>query len=470
MNETIGVKGGYQDRKRSLKIKKEIAKKLQEQEENEKTRELNILIKNKNIINRINFIPFVLVGKKLVKESKQNNNSFTQIKIEQIRKVDRIPIKKKEKKEEKVIKEEEHIIEEFPFKDNYKPNLSNIQNNKIIEQYQKKLRSIRNDLKQLVYDSKIIDKEENNIYTSKEAEELLIRLNTLIQKLEKLKSKYSIDKIERYDENYIVVLIEDYINEFKNKKFVKEIKNSDIYILISQKLNELELKKENIENKITEKKNKLLLTENELEHLKERYDEFDRFNILLLEFQNEQDKILKEMNEQLEKASSIEEKIEIKVKAMDKQSKKLLRIIGLQLFLPIPKQVKRVVTSTALYMYYMKRIIKPEVETKKYKVVKVTDYSNEIKKNIESIENIENMIGKTSQEIDKIINRVKDEFKEYFGKIKQCDELFKNLERIKFEIKDKEDEIKRIKKEQIKKLEQNDLKIKTLNNTKINNM
>ena len=48
---------------------------------------------------------------------------------------------------------------------------------------------------------------------------------------------------------------------------------------------------------------------------------------------------------------------EIKLKAMDKQTKKLLNIIGVQLLLPIPNHLKRVVTSTALYMYYLKSMI-----------------------------------------------------------------------------------------------------------------
>lgn len=471
MNETIGVKGGYQDRRRTLKIKKEVAKKLQEQDDNVKAKELNNIIKKKELFKFIVFIPFVFVGKTLSIVGKKEKND--KISIEQIRKVEKLPEKEKQiekSNKEKENKREKFNEDKFPFKDNYKPNISNIQNNKIIEEYQNKLKNIRDDLKQLVYESKIIDQETNNISSTFETEELLNRLNILIKKLEDLKQKYNIDKIERYDKDYIMVLVEDYINEFRSKKFVKEIKNSDLYILISQKLNELYLKKEELENKITDKKNSLLITEEELEILKEKYDEFDKFNILLLEFQNEQDKILKEMNEQLEKATTIEEKIEIRVKAMDKQSRKLLNIIGLQLFLPIPNQVKRIVTSTALYMYYMKRMFRPELETKKYKVIKVEDYSKEIEKNIDAIENIEIKIRRTSKEIDKIIDKIKRDYKDYFGKIKKCDELLNNLEKIKYEIKSKEEEIKNIKEQQKKELEKNNAKVKTLNNTKLNNM
>ena len=480
MNETIGVKGGHQDRIRTFKIKTEILKKIKNLDEKEKKRKIErVLIKTK-LINIIKFVQiFTVIGSDLQetkeeeveKEDKpiEKKEEKPKIVIEKIRSVERIP--QKERSIEITTKIKEPIEEEkedvFPYEDNYKPNISNIQNNKIIEEYQKVLKSIKKDLKTLVYEYKVIDQEEKNITTSEVAKDLLDRLNTIIIKLDKLKSKYNIDKIERYDENYIQVLIDDYIKDFHERKFVKEVKNSELYILISEKLDELYSKKEEIEDKIITKRNKLLITEEELEKLKEKYDEFDKFNIKLLEFQNEQDKILKEMNEELEKAVSVEEKVEIRLKAMDKQTKKLFNLVGLNLFLPIPKQIKKIVASTALYMYYLKMMIKPEFETKKYKVIRVEDYSNTINKSIESLEEAVNMIKSTSKEIEKIIESFKEEYKDYIGKNKKCDELLNSLEKISYEIKEKEEDINNIKQEQEKNLEVNKAKVKTLNNLQI---
>ena len=323
MNETYGVKGGHRDRIKTLKIKSEILKKLQELNEEERKKKIENIIK-KNSLN-IKFVPITLNENRFI-TNEESLSTTVNLKIEQIRIVDGIPrrdeitieqirivdsIPKKENKVEIKSVPEEEPEELFPFEDNYKPNLNNIQNNKIIEEYQNKLKSIRKDLKSLTYEYKVIDNEEKNITTSSEAEELLNKLNTILIKLDKLKSKYSIDSIERYDENYIQVLIEDYIKEFKSRNFVKEVKNSELYILISEKLDELYNKKEELEDKINTKKNKLLITEDELEKLKEKYNEFDKFNIKLLEYQNEQDKIIKEMNEQLKNAETIEEKVEI---------------------------------------------------------------------------------------------------------------------------------------------------------------
>lgn len=481
MNETIGVKGGRQDRIRSLKINKKVVEKLKEQTEQEKIKELEEIIKKKQIINFIKIVPVIFLGQLLTKKETPKKekieiipietddikltpitiNNKPIIKIEEVRKVKELPkkpktIEIKEQKEEK--------IEVFPYKDNYKPNLDNIQNNKLLEEYQKKIKEIKREITKLAYEYKVIEEENNNIYTSKEAVTILSKLSTILMKLDKLKDKYNVENIDRYDENYILVLVEDYINEFENKKNVKEIKNSELYILISEKLNELYSKRDDLEDKINRKKIKLSLDEEKVARLKETYDEFNRFNIMLLKHQNEQDHALKDIKEKLENAVTEEEKVIIKAKEMDKQSKKLLSIVGLQLLLPIPKSAKRIVTSTALYLYFMKNMMHPRLENKKYKVIKVEDYRETIEENIYSIEDIQKMLNKTTKQIDSIIKEFKNEYKEYFGKVSECDSLLNNLEKIKYEIKEKEEEIKRIKEEQKKNLEKNNEKVKALNN------
>ena len=482
MNETIGVKGGHQDRRRSLKISKKVVEKLKEQTEQEKIKELEEITRKKQILNFIKIIPMIFLGQLLSKNESPkhekieiipidkeeikltpiNTKNKPIIQIEEVRKVKELP------KKEKIIdikeKEEEKKIEEFPYKDNYKANLDNIQNNRLLEEYQKKIKEIKREITKLAYEYKVIEEENNNIYTSKEAETLLSKLSTILMKLDKLKDKYNVENIDRYDENYILVMVEDYINEFENKKNVKEIKNSELYILISEKLNELYSKRDDLEDKINRKKIKLSLDEEKVVKLKEQYDEFNKFNIMLLKFQNDQDHALKDIKEKLENAVTEEEKIIIKAKEMDKQSKKLLSIVGLQLLLPIPKSAKRIVTSTALYLHFMKNMMHPRLETKKYKVIKVEDYRETIEKSIYSIEDIQKLLNKTTKQIDSIIKDLKKEYKEYFGKVKEVDSLLNNLEKIKYEIKDKEEEIKRIKEEQKKNLEKNNEKVKALNN------
>ena len=194
MNETIGVKGGKQDRIRTLRIKNNILKKLQELTEEERINKIKEIIK-KNSLN-IRFVPIELNENKFIKNEKKENleNTLVNLRIEQIRIVDGIPrrdeitieqirivdsIPQKKTPIEIVEVQKEEPEELFPFEDNYKPNISNIQNNKIIEEYQKNLKSIKKDLKSLIYEHRVIDNENTSI----EAEELLHKLNTLIIKL-----------------------------------------------------------------------------------------------------------------------------------------------------------------------------------------------------------------------------------------------------------------------------------------------
>ena len=51
------------------------------------------------------------------------------------------------------------------------------------------------------------------------------RLSEVIEKIELLKSKINIDNLNKYDDNYIYTLIEEYLSEFKNGKVISSIKN-----------------------------------------------------------------------------------------------------------------------------------------------------------------------------------------------------------------------------------------------------
>ena len=65
MNETIGTKGGYNDRRRMLIIKKRKKNKLKEYEETKKNNELEEKGKRKQFITLIKNFPIILFGRKI---------------------------------------------------------------------------------------------------------------------------------------------------------------------------------------------------------------------------------------------------------------------------------------------------------------------------------------------------------------------------------------------------------------------
>lgn len=427
----------------------------------------NSIEKVVNIENAENKIIIISKNKEDSKEEKHYVSKEVQEKLEQIKqvplKVDTL-LKDSEKENHQSLSKEEQTI---TYDRNGLPNtitLEQLKSKKIITEYEKKLKDVRSDLRKLIFEYNVLVEDSHELYESKEAEELLIKLNLIIKKIEELQNRINIEDIDKYDDNYIYTLIEDYIEEFKNKKFVDEIKDSELYILISEKLEELDDKKDNLNQKVEVRKDKLAIDERNFEDLKEKFYNYDNFNKMLNDFQKEQDYLLDSIKEKMKTATSIEEKVETQVKVLNAQSRRLMNLLALQMLLPGVRGAKRFATTTALYMNFMRNILNPKVEVRRYKVIHVKDYSKEIESSISAIDDISTLLNKTSNQLTKMIKNFKKEYEEYFGVIKECDELLKNLEKVHDDLEEKEYEIAQMKKEQEKNLEKNNAKVKKLNN------
>ena len=551
MDETIGVKGGRNDKRRSLIISKKKKEKLKKYDEEKELKELEKEVKKKQIYTLIKALPIAIGGgsfkilydnatnhKDIDKEEeyskwriKEYDSDFTtktkdeKVKTKQIvviqtdgRKVlVNVPIEEKyiekdkktdnndqnknvdkdnittsdkpiiikedkvkeviqdnikmpktsvgvdlsleEKKEEKESIQYDSQIDFNLLNEDQKEKLYKLQTRKIIDEYEKQLKDIRYELRQLVVDYNVLVDNEKDIVTSREAEEILDRLSDVIYKVERLKEKIRIDNLDKYDDNYIYTLIEDYLLEFKDKRVVDEIKESPLYILISEKLEELDTKKDDLLEKVGSKKEDLEEKEEDFDKLKDKYYKVDKINKELLVFQNEQDMLLKEIKEKVRNSVSVSEKVEVQMEAMSKQSRRLLRMLTLSMLFPGPRAAKGASAATALYLNFARQLLRPKTTTKKYKVISVRDYSRDIEYSINSISNAIDLLGKTDKQIDKLIRQIKDEFEDYIGVLPECDELLSNLEKVKRDIHEKEYEMERIKKEQEKQLELNDQKV-----------
>ena len=145
---------------------------------------------------------------------------------------------------------------------------------------------------------------------------------------------------------------------------------------------------------------------------------------------------------------------------MNRQTKKIFKMLRRQLLFPGFRSGRSMATTAAAYLYFVNNILNPQTTTKKYKVITVKDYSKDLENNINNIMDAKNILNKTSKQIDKMLKEITEEFKDYLGVIKEADELLSNLKRMKQELKEKEYEMDRIKKEQEKVLETNNQKVK----------
>ena len=404
---------------------------LEEEEDNNDKKKITDK-KNKKDFNPVPALIPISIGEKIV-------NNFSSKSVDRTHSSD----------EMKIIDDMLSVSEDF----------KKVKSRKIVEAYEKELKDIRFDLRLLIDEYNHLVDDEEKIIFSDEAADLLDKLTSIISKLEELEKKIQVDDLDKYDDNYVYYLIEEYMKEFKNQKVVDELKDSPLYIEIVEKIEELQQKKDILSEQVEEKKIDYEDREKKFNELKEQFRKIDQINKELLDFQYEQDALLQEAREKVRDALTVEEKVKVEMKILDNQSRRLLRLIALRMFFPGSFSAKAISSSIAAYLLFTRQLIQPETVTKKYKVIKVIDYGEDIKDSISSLENAIDLLGKTGKQVDKLIDDIHDKFKDYIGVVKECDYLLYDLNKIKDNIKEKEYEMEKIKKEQENVLKENNAKV-----------
>lgn len=559
MNETIGAKGGVNDRRRQMRISREQKKKLEDFEEQREIAELEQKVRKKQFYTLIKTLPIV-VGGGLVqtlydtatgrKHDTEEENSKWRIKeydgdvthmtpeefrekqkrkrvittptgekiivyvsddIEDLKELPEVKedveilTLKDEKKEvpktipsttpktseevkqdrvkafeEEVLSSPEtvdldtfidHELSDIDFSDlspEAKNKLDQLKSRKIVDEYEKQLKDIRYELRQVIYEYNVLVDEGEDVVLSRDAEIILDRLSDIIDKVDELKKKIKIEDLDKYDDNYIYYLIEGYLREFHNKRILSEVKDSPLYVMISEKLDELEQKRGKFTKTVEDKKDQLQDREKDFEQLKSHYYSLERLNNQLLEFQYDQNRLLKEIQEKVRNATTETERVKEEFVGMTRQSRRLLRMLSFQMFLPGPRFARGAAASAAAYLYFMNNVIRPQTRTRVYKVITVKDYHNQIQGSIDSLEDAIRVLGKTSDQIDKMMIELEDRYKDYIGVVPEFDELLANLRKVKRDMEEKEYEMNKIKKQQELELEKNDAKVKTMGEYPVN--
>jgi len=385
-------------------------------------------------------------------------------------------------KEKTIIEQDNHKIEIRLQKQEYIPikeeissvqkediQLDRLTNTSIINQYEKELKGIRIELKKVIYEYNVLVDYSDNLYHTEEVEKLLLKLNKVIKKIEELKQKLQLENFDKYEKDYLENLAYGYIFQFKNKKMVEDIKDSELYIMISEKLEELDLKKDILTEKLQNKKEILHLDEEKLRELKEKYDSYEDFNSELLKVQYEQDSILNDINIKIANSIEQSQRVETKVRALNDESLRLMHLIIPQMLIPGPRSARRIAFAAMLYIRFMRNIMRPQIQTRHYQVLTVTDYSKEISDSISQIDKGMKLIIKSKQELDKTIKEFEKNYYEYFQILPEYEQLLYNLQKVCDSLLEKEEELKRLKEEEEKNLEKNNEKVKMVNEYNKNN-
>lgn len=485
MDETIGAKGGKNDHRRTLLITKEQYEKLLKYKEEQKFKEEKAKLKKNQIKSLITIIPIVLTGticKELIsppKKEQLSEDSVQNLKrknpINRSQNISSLgktaqstentnsnQIKQSpEEKKSKVVEivEQNHIPQP---KSKINSNLENIKNHEIIARYEAKLKEVKRELKKLIYEYNIIVEESENIYESTFAQELLDKLTMIIKKIEYLKKMIDIPNMEDYDQNYIYNLISEYLSDFEKSQIVADIKDSDLYILISSKIQELEEKKEKLTQELMTKKESINIDEEKLEQLKKHRDSFDNFNNLLLRFQSDQDYLIKDLEIKIANATSEQEKVTIKLRFLENRAHAMLDLLKPQLLIPGAKSGFRLAVATASLIHIMHNHLRPKTEIRRYRILNITDYSKDITNSIDSIDKTLKLLSKSKKELQQVLKEFQENYQSYFGKVKECDKLLDDLETILSSLIEKEEELENLRLEQERNLDKNNEKVKQI--------
>ena len=481
MNEDIGAKGGKNDRRRSLKITKMQKEKLEKQERlsKEEIKKLEAEVRKQQILNFITVIPLVIFGGIFYTfKSKKTEEQEFGVKSKRNKRIDapgklidnESELKEKQTKQEIFSEQQENKIPVLDTNKEIKPTkietheellekeISNAKSKKIIEEYENKIKEIRSNLRNIYFESDILNEVKD--LENSPSEKNLEKLNDLIYKLEELKKRVEKESKIEMDENYISALADEDLEKMKQNIEVEKINNSQIYASISQKIEEIKEVEEKVEEKLQQEKQEKNIENEKFNSMKEKYQKVDDFHQELKKFQQEQNVVLEDIRNKMQNQVNKIDKAGIELNGMNMQSKLLMKRMKKQMRIPGVRSGRRIANMMASFLYYFGLMKNPAKNTRQQKKIEVKDFSKDIESNIKEIDNVLNTIAKTSDQLDKTIREFLNDYGEYASS-KEFQEILRNLEKMKRNLEEKEYEIQKIKKEQEKALTRNNEKVKT---------
>ena len=290
---------------------------------------------------------------------------------------------------------------------------------KIVENYSEKLKDLRIELREESFENKLLDNKEED----KNIDLLVDNLNILIDKVDVLEEKIKVEDNDKYDSDYLYVIVDDCLKDFANNKEVEEISSSDLYIALSNNIERIKDKKEKIDLKLSNKKMELNITDDDINKMKESYYKVDDFNEEIDKFAGKTDKVLSDAKDNLSDKTKLEK--------ADKVSGLLLALAAGEMLLPMNKDAKKLIVGTTITIFLLRELLfKDKFKLKKSIKEPIVDYSNKIDKDIASIDDKINSIIKSINDIDMMISDLKIRYHNNKNSKEYVDLLIK-LERMK---------------------------------------
>ncbi len=322
-------------------------------------------------------------------------------------------------------------------KDKFSKKYENIANKKILIEYENKLKDIKNDLRKITYEFSLLTLPKIEDENKEDVEELFSKINLVIRKISNLEDKITFNN-SYLEDNYLDYVVEKYLDEFKIGKQVTEIKDSSLYILISEKINQLEMAKETLKDRVNIEKLKLL--PEEIINMKSEYYNFNNINNELLKIQYEQDSLLRKLMGNTNNIT-IADRTKEEIKYLSIESSIILKKLKKITLVPGVRSGKAIAFLSATMLLSIKKVKYQRHKNINYKVITINDYDKNLETDIDKIYSTRKLLTKTSTRLKMFITYLNNNFSQYIKYSDDAKKLLDNLYAIKDIVDEKEYEI-----------------------------
>ena len=285
-------------------------------------------------------------------------------------------------------------------------------------------------LKEFGLDDVYYDECKENI---KEIKKILSRINSLKEKYDYLKDNVDFQFMLEFDDN----LLMDKILELKEicsredlKNIVDDYKILNEYKYLYLKIDKLQEDVIKIEDERNKKALELKERDVDFEKLKNEIYNVDREHERYDSFVKQQEALLRNLDENLEKIDSYE-KVSYKLKGFNKLLGNSFKYLGLLLVNPLKGLIPGIATQTVITKNIVHNLYNNlTLEESKKTVYETIDYSMSINSAINNLEETSSLIDSTLNEVVLLKQKYKQEFSKYKESFSSYKDAIKKLNKI----------------------------------------
>lgn len=323
--------------------------------------------------------------------------------------------------------------------------------NKLVAEYNQHLDEYD---KLLLYDDAV--DHSNNI------EVLLARIQKIKDELELLKNSFNLDEAFRFDDNYIVHLMDEYRTKFNNQfdeKVLEDVRTDSEYLSLMAQLYLLDKFTMDLQDEVTHKMGEFKERDKDFEEFSVTLDEKDKSFEQIEHMIKNSDSLIKDLEDKVNNSKHVIERVEYITVAVNNNLNALLLGFTMIRNNPLVPATVKALMVTQIVLASFQRMM-GRTERRVHREVVVDNYEREILDGLESIDDIFTLIDDTMGKIVDLRKEFEEKFKgydipEYYEALDKLDQLSKN-------ISERRDYLSYTKKEFNEQLDQNNAKVKRL--------